>query len=129
MIVRRLLQTVIGVLALIPVTTGAAGLLLGSRFPAFGGTWPVDLDSHFRFLSGIFLAIGIAFVTCIHRTEDKVARFRLLAALVFCGGVGRLLSYGVAGPPSAGHVAGLWLELIVVPALALLHQKISLIRS
>jgi len=126
---RRLLQIVVGALALIPVTTGAAGLLLGSRFPAFGGEWPVDLDSHFRFLSALFLAVGIAFLTCIPRIEQKTARFRLLAALVFCGGLGRLLSYGIAGPPSEGHLIGLGLELVVVPTLVLLHQKLSLIRS
>lgn len=126
MTARQLLQVIIGVLALIPVTTGAAGLLLGSRFPAFGGEWPVDLDSHFRFLSAVFLAIGIAFLTCIPRIEYKTARFRLLAALVFCGGLGRLLSYAAAGPPSTGHLIGLCLELLVVPALVVWQRKVSI---
>jgi Domain of unknown function (DUF4345) len=117
------------VLALIPVATGAVGLLLVSRFPAFGREWPVGLDSHFRFLSAMFLAIGAAFLTYIPRIEHKTVRFRLLAALVFCGGLGRLLSYGVMGPPSSGHIAGLGMELVVVPTLVLFHPKISLIWS
>ena len=46
--------------------------------------WPADLDSHFRFLSGIFLAMGIAWYSCIPAIEANVARFRLLAVADVC---------------------------------------------
>ena len=57
--------------------------------------------------------------------EHKTARFRLLSALVVAGGLARLLSLAVTGTPSAGHLAGLGLELVVVPLLVLWQSRIT----
>ena len=120
-----MLQAVVAVLALIPTLTGAAGVLLGPDFLRLDPPWPADLDSHFRFLSGIFLAIGIGFFSTVRRIETKTGRFRLLAALVFAGGLARLLSLLVAGMPSAGHLLGLGMELVVVPLLVVWQARIA----
>ncbi len=121
----RALQIVVAVLALIPTLSGAAGVLLGPDFLQLDPPWPADLDSHFRFLAGVFLAVGIGFYTTIPRIDAKAGRFRLLAALVFAGGLARLLSLFIAGPPSAGHLAGLVMELVVVPLLVLWQARIA----
>jgi hypothetical protein len=107
----------VAVLALVPTLTGAAGIVAGPDFLALDPPWPTDLDSHFRFLSGMFFAVGLAFYSCIPRIEQKRERFRLLAGLVVTGGLARLWSLLVADPPSAGHVLGLVMELLVVPLL------------
>ncbi len=122
---KRLLQIVVAILALIPVATGTAGILLGPRFLGVDAPWPTDLDSHFRFLSGVFLATGIAWWSCIPRIEAKTERFRLLAALTFAGGLSRLLSLALAGTPSPGHLGGLGMELLVVPALTWWQWRIA----
>jgi hypothetical protein len=115
---RRLLQVVVAVLCLVPLAAGSAGVLLG---PALvGGAGPdgsIDLDSHFRYLSGILVGVGLTFASTVPAIERRTARFRLAAALVVCGGAGRLLSLGVASTPSAPHLVGLGLELVVVPLL------------
>lgn len=121
----RALQIVVALLALIPTLSGAAGILLGPDFLGLDPPWPADLDSHFRFLSGVFLAVGIGFYTTIPGIDGRTGRFRLLAALVFAGGLARLLSLFVAGPPSAGHLAGLLMELAVVPLLVLWQARIA----
>ncbi len=120
-----MLQVVIAVLALIPTVTGAAGVLLGPDFLRPDPQWPADLDSHFRFLSGMFLAIGIGFFFTVRGIETRTGRFRLLAALVFTGGLARLLSLLVAGTPSAGHLLGLGMELVVVPLLVVWQARIA----
>ena len=123
----RLLQAVVAVLAAIPTLTGLAGVVLGPDFLRLDPPWPTDLDSHFRFLSGVFLAVGVGFYSTIPDIERNGARFRLLAALVIAGGVARLVSLLVAGSPSAGHLAGLAMELLVVPLLALWQWRVAAI--
>ena len=122
---KRALQAVTAVLALIPTLTGSAGVLLGPDFLRLDPPWPADLDSHFRFLSGIFLGVGIGFYSCIPRIDGKTGRFRLLAALTIAGGVARLWSLVMAGAPSAGHLTGLAMELLVVPLLVLWQARLA----
>jgi hypothetical protein len=122
---RRLLQAVVIILALIPLAAGIAGVLGGPAFLGVSRPWPVDLDSYFRFLSGVFLALGIAWYSCVPGIERNTARFRLLAALTFAGGLARLLSLLISGTPSTGHRVGLIIELIIVPLLVLWQARVA----
>lgn len=121
---KRLLQITVAILGLVPLSAGLSGVILGPD--AFDGPGDVtDLNSHFRYISGIFLAVGIAFYTTIPNIQIKTARFRLLTALVFIGGLARLLSLFLDGTPTAPHLIGLCLELVVVPALAVWQGQIA----
>ena len=122
---RRALQGAVAVACVIPLAVGAIGVVQGPHFLARPPVVPTDLDSHFRYLSGVFLAIGIAFATCVPGIERKGARFRLLAALIVCGGLARLVSLAVAGTPSLGHLLGLAMELGVVPLLTLWQVRVA----
>ncbi|HEU0044039.1 DUF4345 domain-containing protein [Sphingomonas sp.] len=114
---KRLLQIVVAIACLVPLSTGGRSVLFGPGFLRGVEAVPVDLDSHFRYVSGIFFALGVAFVTCIPAIERKGARFRLLGAMVVAGGSARFLSLVTVGVPSNGHVFGLAMELGVVPLL------------
>ena len=113
------LQAVVALLALVPVAMGGAGVLFGPATLLTEETWPRDLDSHYRYLSGLFLALGITFYGCVPAIERKTALFRWAASLVVVGGLARLLSLSTTGMPSTPHLVGLGLELIVVPLLVL----------
>ncbi|HTO30302.1 MAG TPA: DUF4345 domain-containing protein [Pararhizobium sp.] len=121
---RRMLQVTIAVLALLPVFAGLCGVMTGAGFLGIEND-PADLDSHVRFLSGLFLAFGIGWYTCIPAIEKKTERIRLLAILTFCGGLARLSSLVIAGMPSIGHLLGLGMELLVVPCIVLWHGRVS----
>lgn len=121
----RALQAVVSVLSLMPLSVGTAGIFLGPSFLHTDAPWPIDLDSHFRFLSGVFLGGGIAFLSCVPSIETKGSRFRLLAGCVFLGGIARLFSLAIAGVPSLGHVTGLVMELVVVPLLVLWQRRVA----
>jgi hypothetical protein len=114
---KRLFQTVVALACVVPLVTGASGVLHGPQWIRGAGGAPVDLDSHFRYMSGIFLGVGIAFASCIPAIEAKSARFRMLGAFVVLGGLARLLSLAETGVPSRGHLLGLGMELVVVPCL------------
>jgi len=124
---KRLLQAIVALACLVPLTYGSFGVLLGPRWlrgvPLFDV--PVDLDSHFHYLSGIFLGVGIAFTTCVPDIEIKGPRFRLLGSFVVLGGLSRLFSLIVDGVPSHGQQLGLCMELIVVPCLLLWQASLA----
>ncbi|MTI45501.1 uncharacterized protein DUF4345 [Roseibium hamelinense] len=114
----------VALLAFIPVFIGLTGVVLGTSFPGFDLTAPgIDADSHLRFLSAIFLAVGLGFWSCCLRIGAYQARFEMLCILVFAGGLGRLLSAVLEGLPSAGHTVGLFMELVVVPYLLLWSRR------
>jgi len=123
---RRLLQLAVALGCVVPVAAGAVGIMHGPEMlRGVGDGSPADLDSHFRYLSGLLLATGIGFATCIPGIERKTARFRLLAFLVFVGGLGRLHSLVSVGMPGDGHVFGLAMELVAVPLLVLWQARVA----
>jgi hypothetical protein len=122
---KRALQAVVAALALVPVLAGVAGVLIGPDFLGIDPPWPRDLDSHFRYLSGVLLAMGVAWWSCVPAIDRKTERFRLLAFLTFTGGLARLLSLDLAGAPGAGHLVGLAIETLAVPALTLWQARIA----
>lgn len=122
---KRVLQAVIAVLSLVPIGAGMGGILLGPAFLGASPPWPVDLDSHLRFLSGVFLIVGLGWWSCVPGIEDKTGRLRLLALMTFAGGLSRLYSLSLVGLPSPGHRFGLGMELVVVPLLVLWQGRIA----
>jgi len=121
---RRLLQLAAALACLVPLSAGSSGVLRGAAF-VFRGTATPDLDSHFRYLSGIFLGVGMAFATCVPAIERRGERFRMLGAFVVAGGLARALSLVEVGAPSFGHRFGLAMELGVVPLLLLWQARVA----
>jgi len=121
---RLALQIVVAVGSLVPICAGTAGILLGPAMVDAGGG-PVGADSHFRYLSGLLLGIGLAFATTIPAIERHATRFRLLTAIVVLGGLGRLFSLLLRGVPDRPMLAALVMELVVTPCLALWQARIA----
>jgi uncharacterized BrkB/YihY/UPF0761 family membrane protein len=124
MIEKRLLQGFAALACLVPLSMGSVSIVRGAAWLNHG-TVSADLDSHFRYLSGIFLMLGVAFASCIPGIERKGARFRLLGAMVVAGGLARAVSLFAVGQPSTGHVFGLVMELGVVPLLMLWQARVA----
>jgi hypothetical protein len=120
---KRLLQAAMLLVLLVPLSAGLAGALLGPDW-LHRGVVGRDLDSHFRYLSGLLLAMALLFASCVPGIEHKTARLRLLALLPVVGGLARL--YGMTGgPPGSGHVAALGIELGLVPLLVLWQARVA----
>lgn len=114
---RRLLQAIVGIACLVPLSAGFYGVLYGPGWLRGVDIVPVDLDSHFRYVSGIFLGVGVGFFTCLRTIEARGDRFWLLGSVVVLGGLARAFSAVQVGLPSGGHIFGLVMELGVVPCL------------
>jgi len=121
---RRLLQAIVVIACLVPILGGGFGVLRGLAMLGIGGA-AAGAESHFRYLSGLLLGIGIGFLTLVPRIEAQAARFGLLAAIVVIGGLGRLFSVLVGGAPDAATSFALAMELVVTPALALWQARVA----
>ena len=117
---RRLLQGAVALAGLVPVSAGLAGITQSAAMLAgVSPPLPIDLDSHYRYLSGLLLGIGLAFWLSIPAIEIHRSRFRLLGAIILLGGLARLAAVPMQGWPGVGHQFGLVMELIVVPLLVI----------
>jgi hypothetical protein len=120
---KRLLQQTVGILSIAPFAAGLFGVLFG---PALTNeTVSVSGDSHFRFLSGLLLAVGLCFWSTIPEIEAKTGRFRLLTVVVFIGGLSRLLGLFLTGVPSFLMLGGLLMELFVTPLMCLWQTRVA----
>lgn len=123
---RRLLQIAVGIASIVPLSMGALSVLRSADvLRGVSPPLPIDLDSHFRYLSGLLLGIGIAFVASIPRVEARGPLFRALGFVILVGGLARLLSLLQAGVPGPGHQFGLVMELVVVPLIVLWQARVE----
>jgi hypothetical protein len=120
---RRLLQQAVAAAALIPVVAGSWGVLFGPALT--GDRLGVSGESHYRFLAGLLLGIGLLFWSTIPNIEATGARFRLLTLLVVIGGLSRLLGLMLTGVPSLSMLGALALELVVTPILCLWQWRVA----
>jgi hypothetical protein len=120
---RKLLQQSVAIAATVPVAAGLYGVLFGQALT--GDAVSISAESHFRFLSGLLLGIGLCFWSTLPAIEAKTNRFRLLTLLIVIGGLGRLVGLGLTGLPSLFMIGGLIMELIVTPVLCLWQTRVA----
>ena len=121
---KRTLQQVVAVAAAVPVVAGLFGVLFGHGIT--GDQNPsVSADSHFRFLSGLLLGIGLCFWSTVPSIEEKTTFFRFLTLIIVLGGLARLLGLWITGLPSLFMLLALFLELIVTPALCFWQTRVA----
>lgn len=125
---RRLLQLAIALACLVPLSAGTAGVVAGPAMIEgdLAGDLP-DLESHFRYLSGLLLGIGLAFAASIPTIERRSELFLVLSATVVVGGLARLSALLIYGLPTTSHLLALGLELAVVPLLFAWQRRVALL--
>ena len=120
---RRLLQFCVALAALVPVAGGISGVIWGAGH----GLEPLsgDLDSHFRYLSGILAAIGVGYWTTVPDIEREGERFAMLTLLVVAGGFCRAFGMLISGAPGPLTTAALVMELVITPLLYLWQTRVA----
>ena len=73
---RRLLQAAVALGCLSPFWFGLRGAIEGPAMLAGidPGQAPPDLLSHYRYLSGLFVGIGLVLLSCVPRIEARTGR-------------------------------------------------------
>ena len=70
-----------GVGGIVPVSAGLFGVLFGFALTGERDI-SVSADSHFRYLSGLLLGLGLCFWATIPRIEERTTLFRFLSCIV-----------------------------------------------
>lgn len=115
---RRALQFTVAAAAIVPVLTGLWGVVAGLGSP--GDSY----DSQHRFLSGLLLAVGLAFWWTIPAIERRGTVFRLLTVIVVMGGVARL-GAALTGKSELVVWAALGMELVITPVLFFWRERVD----
>lgn len=123
----RLLQLCIFLAAGVAVAAGLGGAIGGARFFDLAGD--ASASSHVHYLSGLLLAIGLAFWSTIPDIARHTARFRLLAAIVVTGGLFRLVAMLTEGIPNGLAVFALANETAVPLLLCLWQARLTRARA
>ena len=123
---RRLLQVAVAIACLVPICAGLNGAVIGPEFLGSQAEYSsISSDSHFRYLSGLLLGIGLAFFRSIGDIENQTKRFRLLTSIVFVGGLARLCGVFTQGIPDAQMQLALVMELIITPLLCFWQNRFA----
>jgi hypothetical protein len=119
---RRALQLAILLGGCVPVFAGFAGAWRGASI--VGVAAGPAADSHFRYLSGLLLAIGLILWGCVPTIERRGTIVRTLTAVVVIGGLARLAGWlmGVDPGPLRWTLA---MELVVTPLLCLWQARVA----
>jgi hypothetical protein len=124
---RRLLQAAVALGCLSPLYFGLRGVIEGPAMLAGmdPGQAPPDLLSHYRYLSGLFLGLGLVLLSCLPAIERRTMRFRWTCVAIVVGGLARAFGMVTGDAPSAGHWLALAAELGVVPLLLLWQARVA----
>lgn len=124
---KRLLQIVTVVLGVVPFITGIVGMF-GISDPIYADLHlPTDalLDSNLRFLSGLWLGLGVAVFWLIPNIEKNTVLFRVIWGMIFLGGIGRLLSMLYVGMPPIPFIGFTALEIIGAPLFIIWQSRVA----
>jgi Domain of unknown function (DUF4345) len=120
---RKLLQFAFALAGLALVVFGLAGVLFGANFMDLSGN--VVMDSYFRFLKGMLLAIGLIYWSSVPDIERHGERIAIVTFILVLGAVPRLIAVIGHGVPTIGILVGLTGELIVAPLLWLWQRQVA----
>ena len=122
---KRLMQVVMCTVLILPASAVIPSLVSGPGFLGHPPVIPNDLDSHFRYVSGVFLGVLVLIAACIPSIERQGPRFRMLGGAIVLGGLCRLVSLLLVGMPSIGHQIGLAVECGLMPLLMLWQARLA----
>lgn len=108
---KRGLQIALAILSFIPLTFGVLGLVYGvGRFIAPEPA-TASLDSQYRFLSAVYLGVGLLIWRIIPSIEKHGWIVSTVVAAIFAGGLSRLYSAHLYGAAPPAMIAATVLEL------------------
>jgi hypothetical protein len=91
------------------------------------GSIPVNatLDSQDRFFAAVFGGSGVALLWCAKNVEARGLVVRFVSLTIFAGGIARLVSMAVMGPPHAFFIVLTAVELLVPPAVIFAQRRVA----
>jgi hypothetical protein len=115
---RRALQWTFGIASLIPLAVSIRGVLAGSEWFLPTEVVTAQIDTHYRYLAGVYATIAFLIWWTIPTIERRGPVVRIICLGIFVGGIGRALSMAQVGQPGAVMIGFTVFELCAVPLIA-----------
>ncbi len=126
---RRVLQICVAIAACLPIAGGlhdvVSGLASHSKMTSGMAIVSYSTESHYRYLSGLLVGIGLGFWSTVPAIERHAPRFALLTAIVVVGGLARLLGVLMGDKTTLVVAIALAMELAVTPLLCLWQMRVA----
>ncbi|OKK03604.1 hypothetical protein AMK26_19295 [Streptomyces sp. CB03234] len=121
---RRGFQSVLVLLAVFVLVTGALEIIVGPSLLPGDPEVSTTVDSNYRFFAGIWCSLGIILAVAARRPDSHAPALRAVFGAVFLGGVARGISYLDVGAPHAMHTAFIGVELLLPPLMLFWYTRI-----
>lgn len=121
---RRPLVTALAVLGVVPVATSLLAIIGGPGVAPGGEVVVASIDSEYRFVNVFWLAGGLILWWTLRRPAERALVTRVVLVIAASGGIARLISFAVVGPPHPVFIATIVLELVVVPLVIWWHARV-----
>jgi Domain of unknown function (DUF4345) len=121
---RRTTQVLVALIGVTVIGIAVAHLVLGGAAVIGGSPLNATAEGEHRFFAALLLCYGLAFLWCVPGIEAKRRQVNLLAGAFLLGGLARLASVAISGPPNAFYSAMLVVELAMPPALFYLLSRV-----
>lgn len=119
------LKALLVVLGMASIVISLAHIGLGTA--AIPGAIPANatMDNQDRFFAALFLFYGIAVLWCLKDIGLKLREVRMLVAVLFTGGLARLVSMAFFGLPHSFYVAMTVVELALPVVVVWLSLRVG----
>jgi len=128
----RNFKLVLVILGFIPLATGLLDLLVGVEAlqwidPSIPteAIWQPTLGSQIRFAGAIWFGYAALLALALSDLQRYATLLRLLFAIIFVSGIGRLLAQIQLGDPAVPFVWAMLLEIIGMPILLWWHRRLT----
>ena len=111
----RALRVLMYVMGVACVAIGVMHFALGIHSVPGEGSAGATVDSRERFYGAVFAGYGLAWIWAVRQAPIPVPIVRWLSGVFLLGGVGRLISMAVSGPPQWFQTVLTVLELVLPP--------------
>ena len=119
------MSQVLRVLALIPIVAGLASVLFGSEIVRGGGPSNASTESELRYYAVFYVAFGAYLWALAPHVATRGRELRWAAAVLFCGGLARVVGVLIDGWPEADYVVLMVVELTLPWVLVLCQRRVA----
>lgn len=121
----KVFRVVVAVIGLVLLGIGLYEVITGTKgVPGFTGTSDASLESSYRFLAGVFLGAGLAFIAIAIKFQWAQVLF-FVSGMVFLGGLARVLSWALSGTPTPIAIFQMIAELVFPPVIVVWYLWIN----
>lgn len=118
------LKVILYAVSIVALVTGTNVLIGGAAaIPGAAGGVEATVDNELRFFSIFWMAYGGFCFWVARNLDDQYVFIPFIASVFFLGGVGRLISTLVIGPPAAILVPAMALELVLPIVIYVIYRK------